>query len=125
MGSDCTYLYLCGPMRNYPLHNFPAFDLAKERLEKAGWHVVSPADLDRAAGLSPSVSGSDPGKEILRECMLRDLPALAECEAVAVLKGWELSYGVHVELAFARFLGMDILDAETMEPLDMEGYFPW
>lgn len=118
-------IYIAGPMRNYPLYNFPAFDLAKERLMKAGWSVVSPADLDRAAGLSPAVSGESFPKEVLKECIMRDLAALSECSAVAVLKGWEQSYGVRAELALALFLGIDILDAETLEPLNVEEQFPW
>jgi len=113
-------LYLCGPMRGQPLMGFPAFDIASERLRKAGWSVVSPADLDRAAGLSPPVDGESLDKETLKECILRDAHALAECDTIALLEGWEHSAGTRVEIALAHFLGMDILDAETMYPIPEE-----
>lgn len=44
--------YIAGPMRGYDRFNFPAFDAAKDRLIEMGWDVVSPADLDRAVGIT-------------------------------------------------------------------------
>ena len=38
-------LYIAGPMRGYPDHNFPAFRAAAAALRRAGYGVVNPAEL--------------------------------------------------------------------------------
>lgn len=40
-------IYISGPMRGRQFYNFPAFDAAKQALERIGYEVVSPADMDR------------------------------------------------------------------------------
>lgn len=35
-------VYLCGPMRGLPKHNFPIFELAAKELRKIGYEVFSP-----------------------------------------------------------------------------------
>lgn len=87
--------YLCGPMRHRVLFNFPAFDAAATDLRAQGWHVISPADLDRAAGF--------------------DLEALLSCEAIHLLPGWEASKGANAELAVAHWIGLKVFDYEPLE----------
>ena len=54
--SDRPTFYLCGPMRGYPRLNFAAFDVARDLGRALGYHVISPADLDREAGIDPITS---------------------------------------------------------------------
>lgn len=108
-------VYIAGKMRGMPFFNFPAFDEAALRFHEAGWRVISPADLDRLHGFTEEMP--PPSKEFLREAILRDLQAISTCTAIALLPGWETSQGVRVELALAQFLGLEVYDASTLEPL--------
>lgn len=105
-------IYLAGPMSGHPNFNFPVFDHYKAHLERTGHDVVSPADLDRETGFD----GTDAtlvNDDFKRRAIQRDIQALSECEAIALMPGWEHSKGVAVELAAARFLGLKTLDART------------
>ncbi|MBN1511866.1 MAG: DUF4406 domain-containing protein, partial [Phycisphaerae bacterium] len=42
---------------------------------------------------------------------------LIECDAVAMLSGWEDSRGAKLEYLLARELALPVLDAETLQPL--------
>ncbi|MFA6690339.1 MAG: DUF4406 domain-containing protein, partial [Sphaerochaetaceae bacterium] len=46
-------VYIAGKMRGITYYNFPAFDAARDRLTALGFEVLSPADMDRKAGLDP------------------------------------------------------------------------
>lgn len=46
-------VYCAGRMRGLPYYGFPAFDEAKARLNRIGFDVLSPADMDRAEGFDP------------------------------------------------------------------------
>jgi len=99
-------IYIAGPMTGLPECNFPAFHAAADRLRQAGWEVVSPAE---------NFGGRT---DLPRETYLRkDVTLLAGCDAVAMLPGWEDSRGAKLEYLLARELGMPVLDAETIEPL--------
>ncbi len=106
-------IYIAGPMTGLPLYNFPAFDAAAEKLRQRGHRVINPADLDRAAGITANTAPLPPG--FMREAMRRDLNAICDCDAIALLPGWQKSKGVAVEMALARFLGLEILDTETFQ----------
>jgi hypothetical protein len=105
-------IYIAGPMRGIENYNFPAFDAAAKRLRAAGHDPVNPADLDRAIGVNETTVPLPEG--FLRGAMKRDLGEICDCDAIAVLPGWEKSAGTVVELALAKLLGLPILDAVTM-----------
>jgi hypothetical protein len=124
--SEASKVYIAGPMTGRPAFNFPAFDRAAAQWLQAGWDVISPADLTRiywrrrfAAEFDPE--NSDPriaaGGDIYREFLRGDIAAIAYCDAIALLPGWEKSGGVAKELAVARLLGLQEFDAETMQPM--------
>ena len=100
-------IYVAGPMTGLPEHNFPAFHAAAARLREAGWEAVNPAE---------NFGGRT---DMPRETYLRaDILLLAQCEAIAMLPGWQESRGAKLEYLLARELGMPIYDAETLQPLE-------
>jgi hypothetical protein len=99
-------IYIAGPMTGLPEYNFPAFHAAAERLRHAGWEPVNPAE------------NFDGRTDLPREDYLRaDVKLLIECDAVAMLNGWEDSRGAKLEYLLARELALPVLDAETLQPL--------
>ena len=100
-------VYIAGPMTGHPEHNFPAFHAAAGRLHEAGCEVVNPAD---------NFGGRT---DLPRSSYLRaDVVLLLQCDAMAVLPGWETSLGAKLEYLLARELQMPIFDAETLQSLD-------
>ena len=100
-------IYLAGPMTGLPNHNFPAFDRAARRLEKAGWEVVNPAD---------NFGGRT---DLPRASYLRvDVALLQQCDALALLPEWEASSGARLEYLLARELNLPVFDAETLRRLE-------
>lgn len=99
-------IYISGPMTGMPSHNFFAFHAAADRLRKAGWDVVNPAE--NFAGRT----------DLPREAYMRmDVGLVATCNAIAMLPMWRQSRGARVEYLLAREMGMELLDAETLQPL--------
>lgn len=117
-------VYIAGPMRGFPEFNFPAFDVASALGRALGWYVISPAEMDRAAGMNEKetyVSQFDP--EQVRTFIRRDVSALVERlrpekgDAIALLPGWEKSMGARGELFLAMWHGLKVLDARNFTPL--------
>lgn len=99
-------IYIAGPMSGYPDCNFAAFHAAAQRLAAAGWTVFNPAE---------NFGGR---KDLPREAYLRlDLATLTQCDALALLPGWEESRGAKLEYLVARELGCEVVDAVTLQPL--------
>ncbi len=110
-------IYIAGPMRGIYRMNFPAFDTARDKFIALGWNVVSPADLDRAAGINENIPMTDEQLSgLCRDFMRRDLNAIIDqCDAIALLPGWRKSRGVSVEMALGAFIGLEVYDATTGE----------
>lgn len=108
-------IYVAGPMRGIRYYNFPAFDAARESLERDGWEVVSPADLDRDSGFDPFLMPEDhdwsklPKGFELRDIIRRDLDALLSCEAIYRLEGWAVSTGARAEWAVAQWANLETI----------------
>ncbi len=103
--------YIAGPMDGYLNLNFDAFDKAYCELWQRGYVAISPADLDRLFEGFEQYPPEDlvVDDELKRRVMRRDLAAIFECEAIYLLHGWKGSEGVAVELALAKYLGLEIL----------------
>lgn len=106
-------IYIAGPMRGKKWFNFPDFDWAKECLVRAGWEVISPADLDREVGfdvknLPPDTDWNDVSKLgfDLKAAVQRDVAAILDCDAIFMLHGWSESRGAKAEKAVAEWLGL-------------------
>ena len=99
-------IYIAGPMTGYPDCNVAAFHAAAERLARAGWKVFNPAE---------NFGGR---KDLPREAYLRlDVAVLAQCDAIAMLPGWEESRGAKLEYLVAHEMGCTVIDAVTLQPL--------
>jgi len=114
-------IYISGKMRNVPLYNFPAFDAAAEAIRRDGNKAINPADLDREMGFHPEELPDDwdwssfpPGTDV-SEFVDRDLDALATCDAIYMLPGWEQSKGATAEHAVAQWRGLTIFYPEIKD----------
>lgn len=106
--NDIT-IYVAGPMRGCKLLNFPAFDRAAAVLRDLGYQVVNPAEIDRANGIDPKRPETIPANfdGLLRIMLKRDFVAiLDQCDAIALLEGWQKSSGARAETAIALALGL-------------------
>jgi hypothetical protein len=95
--------YLSGPMSGIPESNFPAFQEAAHRLREMGYEVISPAEINSEQGL--------PWETYLKA----DIKGLCDCDAVALLPGWENSKGAHLEMHIAHRCGMKIMRIEDIK----------
>lgn len=117
-------LYLAGPMSGRPQLNFPAFHKAAQELRELGYEVVNPAELDEQAGVRSDTQEVTP--EMRRAAMLRDLPLLLACDAIAILPGSDNSGGVFVESVVANYIPMPFLMIKYEEDgaIDLREMFP-
>jgi hypothetical protein len=123
--------YICGPMRGRPLLNFPAFDEARDLAKSWDWDPISPADMDRENNIKEDYQNTFKPEET-REFVKRDIAALLTLraennDAIALLPEWWLSTGGLAEFFVARWLGLKVVNAKTMEPfsqnwLDSHGF---
>ena len=107
-------VYIAGPMSGLPDYNFPAFHEAAKRWRAWGWEVVNPAELDE------QIDGFNATKDVAmphEHYMKRDIPHVAQCDAIALLPGWEKSRGVKDETSVAKMCGLDFYDAVFGLPL--------
>lgn len=95
-------IYLSGPMTGMPQHNFPAFNAEAARLRALGYDVVNPVDIN-----------PDPGTP-WHDCLRNDLKELLTCDTLALLDGWMISQGAHLELHVAHRVGMRIVEASRI-----------
>jgi hypothetical protein len=109
-------IYLFGPMRGLPDWNFPAFDAARERLEKLGHEVFCPASLFRAM---PYVREESQDRRHLVHVISQDLLCIQAADGLAGLPGWEDSAGSTVEVSMALFLNLPIFCAVKLHELEI------
>ena len=93
--TEIKRIYVAGPMTGYPDCNYPAFNQAAEELRDLGYEVVNPAE---------STLVDAHYADFLRE----DLRLMLDCDAVAILPGWEHSVGARNEVMVAGVLGMPV-----------------
>jgi hypothetical protein len=95
-------VYLAGPMTGYPNLNFPAFHAEAGRLRGLGYEVVNPAEIT----LDPDASW--------RAAMTADIKHLVDCDAIAMLPGWQDSRGARLEHTIALSLGLWLFRVEDI-----------
>lgn len=92
-------VYISGPMTGLPKLNFPAFHAAARSLRASGYEVTSPAEMDEAEGTTRTWA----------EYLKRDIKVLLDCEAIALLHGWERSKGARLEKHVAEQVGLRVI----------------
>lgn len=104
-------VYISGPMRGYPEHNYPLFNETAARLRSEGYEVVNPAE--NFAGRLDLEQ-----KTYLR----KDVVQMAtQCSAIYLLPGWQNSAGARLEYGVAVALEFTILgEVDTSEPIEYE-----
>ncbi len=106
-------VYIAGPMRGYPEHNIPLFRNTARTLRRLGIHCVSPVEVGEMwAGKETDQSQHPP-----EAWVTADLRVLLNCNAIALLPGWEASVGARCEVAVAMTLGFAFVDPLTGEPV--------
>jgi len=96
--------YLSGKMTGLPNLGFEIFDKNRDFLKDNGWDVISPADIDRAAGLDLDAPFTE---EQYHETIKRDYAALLECDAIVFMNNWTESRGAKLESDFANVLKLE------------------
>lgn len=86
--------------------NFPEFDRVAAELRAKGFEVISPAEIDQPVSQWTA-------------CMRNDIAELVKADTIALLEGWENSAGAGLEITIASALEMDIVDAYTLEPIEL------
>jgi len=94
-------------MTGVPFFNFPAFFAAQIKLEKRGYRVINPAQMDQAAGFNPATDKVT--KPMMMDIIKRDLDGVLKADMIAMLPGWEKSKGAQAELAVATWAGIPAL----------------
>lgn len=106
-------VYLSGPMKGYPESNFPAFHSTAAALRAKGLEVVNPAEIE--PGVAQPDGEESPGwRDFYNACLRADLKALMDCQAIALMRGWEASNGANLELHVAHRVGMRVLFVEDL-----------
>lgn len=100
-------IYLSGRMSGLPDFNYPAFNREAARLRSLGFEVLNPAE------------NPEPPCGTWQGYMRMAVAQLVQCEAVALLPGWQNSRGACIEYWLAWTLGMDIVMAELVEDSDL------
>lgn len=119
--NDLGAIYLSGPMTGLPEYNFPEFRRVAKQLYEKGFEVVNPADNVIPEYPTDRVPETKEERQKMWVAFMRkDIKAIADCDAIAVLRGWQNSRGARLEVTIAHMLGMPILDAYTLEPINLE-----
>lgn len=91
-------VYISGPITGTTDY-MERFKKAQEYLEGKGYTVVNPA----------LINSNLPEDTTWDEYMEISLILVRMCDAIYLLKGWEESKGVEVELRTAKYFGMEII----------------
>lgn len=85
-------------------NNYEEFHKNTKFLRGLGWTVISPAEMDEKLGVDPTQPFSE---EQYLNTLRHDYKALADCDAIAFMPGWEKSRGAKLESDFANVLKLD------------------
>lgn len=95
-------IFISGPMKGYEDFNTPAFNAAEAELIANGWSVFNPAWI--------KVDSTWDRNNLLPI----DIAALAQCDAIYMLAGWEQSAGARAEYEFAVSCGKTVIYQSTI-----------
>ena len=109
--------YTAGPMTGIEMYNWPLFRFVLDYLrEECGIDVVSPIEIDEELGMVVAERDAFGAYESVtttdifdyETVLARDLEAVATCDSIILLPGWQYSTGAKRELAHALSLGLAV-----------------
>lgn len=95
-------IYLAGKMSGLPDLGYPTFNAEAARLRALGYHVENPAE------------NPEPSCGTWLSYMRMAVTQLVQCDAIALLDGWQDSRGACVERTLADGLGLDVYRAKQI-----------
>jgi Domain of unknown function (DUF4406) len=109
------FIYIAGKMQGLPNFGFDLFDEARDYVnEYTDFTAISPADLDREMGFSPTTPPEKVTPHFIADCMQRDFEAILKSVGIMLLDNWTLSKGANRELSVARWTGKEVFTAEYL-----------
>lgn len=95
-------VFISGPMTGLPAYNFPKFNLVAQQLRDKGYDVVNPVDICKKYSVEKVTSD----QKVFDQMIQDQLHALAQCDMIYFLEGWEHSVGAQREYKYARIYGL-------------------
>ena len=87
-------------MTGYQDYNFPAFHAAAQAWRDGGWDAINPAEIE-----------ANDAEDSYRFYLRQDINLLVDCDAIAMLEGYENSKGAMLEMNIAQALKLRVYDA--------------
>ena len=100
--------YLAGPMSGINQLNFPLFFSAAKNLRRAGYDIVSPAEMDDEQTVKDALAstGAYTGQGTWGDFLSRDVKIIAdEVDGIIFLPNWHRSKGARLEAYVAIISG--------------------
>lgn len=97
-------IYLSGPMRGHEDCNYPLFNKRAKELRELGFTVFNPAEN----------FGGDQSRDF-KEYMREDFQMVCKSDTIALLPGWQKSEGATGEYTVAKMIGLEAIDAMTLQ----------
>ena len=111
-----TRIYLSGPMSGIPEYNFPAFDQAEYEIASLGLCPINPHRFSEEVFAEFHAKGIEPTRH---DFMREDIKALARCDGIFMLPGWQKSWGAKWERIIAKHVfGMPVYESLDELPVD-------
>ena len=97
-------IYIAGPMKGHKCFNFKNFFHWQVKLEKSGYKVINPAEIDCLKWIEEGwIFTEDQHGDILKkDCEI----IRTKVDTLFVLTGWETSVGANREIATAKEKGI-------------------
>ena len=100
-------IYIAGKMTGIKDFNFPRFAIKASELKAKEVNVVNPADI--ALKFVNGKMSLLKDESTINKIIKLELEALAMCDSIYLLKGWETSKGAKKELQLAILLDKEII----------------
>lgn len=101
--------YISGPMEGYENNNYEAFYRMAVELEILGYKYFNPHDIDVDEDF---LITKNPTRQ---DYYRKDIRVLTYCNAIIMLKGWQVSHGALFERQVAIEMGLTVHYEEELE----------
>lgn len=102
-------VYIAGPMRGRECYNFEEFFVTARRVRNAGFGVINPAQIDTERMFDGWQYTDDKYPDVL----MQDLHEIKDnVFCIVLLDGWEYSPGAKTEVAYAKAIGIPVVEVK-------------